>query len=188
MKIRRIKLLIANGWFKVVCMVSYSLLSMFSGNASAQERKDTSVTGINMDSVVANFDKLSLDSINTHINGFVIGNNYIMERNQGYRARAYGPQYPLGQYPLLVLDGNVIDTFSVDMQCLDSIAWAKVYFDDACAARLFGLKKRQIKFASMLSPSAGTAIWGQRGANGVIEVQTKWWYRKHKKTRKQEQL
>lgn len=37
MKIRRIKLLIANGWFKTVCMVSYSLLSMFCSNASAQE-------------------------------------------------------------------------------------------------------------------------------------------------------
>ena len=186
MKIRRIKLLIANGWFKTVCLVSYSLFSMLCSNASAQGQKNTPDS--NIDSIIANFDKLSLDSINTHINGFVISNNYIMERNQGYRARAYGPQYPLGQYPLLVLDGNVIDTFSVDMQCLDSIAWAKVYFDDACAARLFGLKKRQIKIASMLSPSAGTAIWGQRGANGVIEVQTKRWYRKHKKTRKQEQL
>jgi hypothetical protein len=134
-----------------------------------------------MDSIIANFDKLSIDSINVLINGANINNIYFQEQNQGYRARAYGPQYPRGQYPLLVLDGNVIETFSVDMQCLDSIVWNKVYFDDACAARLFGLKKRQIKDASRLSVNAATAIWGQRGSNGVIEVQTKKWYRKHKK-------
>ena len=179
MKIRRIKLLIANGWFKIVCFVSYSLFSTFCSNASAQEQKNTPDT--KMDNIIVNFDKIAIDSINVLINGVKINYAYIQEQNQGYRARAYGPQYPLGQYPLLVLDGNVIDTFSVNMQCLDSIAWAKVYFDDACAARLFGLKKRQIKTAAMWSPSAGTAVWGQRGSNGVIEVQTKRWYRKHKK-------
>ena len=179
MIIRRIKLLIANGWFKTVCLISYSLFSMFCSNVSAQEQKNTPDT--NMDSIIANFDKLSIDSINVLINGANINNIYFQEQNQGYRARAYGPQYPRGQYPLLVLDGNVIETFSVDMQCLDSIVWNKVYFDDACAARLFGLKKRQIKDASRLSVNAATAIWGQRGANGVLEVQTKKWYRKHKK-------
>lgn len=179
MKIRRIKLLIANGWFKTVCLISYSLLSTFCSNASAQEQKNTPDT--NMDSIIANFDKLSIDSINILINGANNTNIYFQERNQGYRARAYGPQYPLGQYPLLVLDGNVIDAYSVNMQCLDSIAGGKVFFDDACAARIFGIKKRQIKTASRLSVNAATAIWGQRGSNGVIEVQTKKWYRKHKK-------
>ena len=151
MKIRRIKLLIANGWFKTVCLVSYSLFSMLCSNASAQGQKNTPDS--NIDSIIANFDKLSLDSINTHINGFVISNNYIMERNQGYRARAYGPQYPLGQYPLLVLDGNVIDTFSVDMQCLDSIAWAKVYFDDASVASTHALNNKYMLWGGETSTS-----------------------------------
>ena len=140
MKIRRIKLLIANGWFKTVCMVSCSLLSMFCSNASAQNQKDTL---------------------------------YIQERNQGMRARAYGPQYPRDNKPLLVLDGCIVDLLSVDTLCLDSIVSGNLYFDEATAARLFGIKEREIKSISLLKDAASIAIWGQRGANGVIEVRTK---------------
>lgn len=171
MKIRRIKLLIANGWFKTVCMVSYSLLSLFCSNASAQEKKDTPY--INMDSVVANLDKLSMDSINALLNGIPINNLYIQERNQGMRARAYGPMYPRDKKPLLVLDGCIVDLLSVDTQCLDSIVSGNLYFDEAVAAKLFGIKEREIKSVSVLKDGAATAIWGMRGSNGVIEVRTK---------------
>lgn len=140
MKIRRIKLLIANGWFKTVCMVSCSLLSLFCSNASAQNQKDTL---------------------------------YIQERNQGMRARAYGPQYPRDNKPLLVLDGYIVDLLSVDTQCLDSIVSGDLYFDEAVAARLFGIRERQIKSCTVLKDAAATTIWGMRGVNGVIEVSTK---------------
>lgn len=171
MKFRRIKLLIANGWFKTVCMVSYSLLSLFCSNASAQEKKDTPY--VNMDSVVANLDNLSMDSINALINGAIINNNlYIQERNQGMRARAYGPQYPRDNKPLLVLDGYIVDLLSVDTQCLDSIVSGNLHFDKAAVARLFGIKKSQVKSYSMLKDAAATAVWGMRGVNGVIEVST----------------
>ena len=139
MKIRRIKLLIANGWFKTVCMVSCSLLSLFCSNASAQNQKDTL---------------------------------YIQERNQGMRARAYGPMYPRDNKPLLVLDGCIVDLLSVDTLCLDSIVSGNLYFDEATAARLFGIKKNGIKSYTVLKDAAAIAIWGQRGANGVIEVMT----------------
>ena len=140
MKTRRIKLLIANGWFKTVCMVSYSLLSLFCSNASAQNQKDTL---------------------------------YIQERNQGMRARAYGPQYPQDKKPLLVLDGCIVDLLSVDTLCLDSIVSGNLYFDEAVAAKLFGIKEREIKSVSVLKDAASIAIWGMRGTNGVIEVSTK---------------
>lgn len=140
MKIRRIKFLIANGWFKTVCMVSYSLLSLFCSNASAQNQKDTL---------------------------------YIQERNQGMRARAYGPMYPRDNKPLLVLDGCIVDLLSVDTQCLDSIVSGDLYFDEAVAAKLFGIKEREIKSISVLKDAAATTIWGMRGVNGVIEVSTK---------------
>ena len=169
MKIRRIKLLIANGWFKVVCLVSYSLFSMFCSSASAQEQKETPVV---------NIDGLSM----------VIGNSYIMERNQGYHARAYGPRYPEEQYPLLVLDGNVIDPFSVDMQYLDSIVEEKVCLDATSVARLFGIKKRQIKSYGVLRTNAAIAVWGQRGKYGALEVTTNKWYRKQKKAGKLNRL
>ena len=140
MKIRRIKLLIANGWLKTVCMVSCSLLSLFCSNASAQNQKDTL---------------------------------YIQERNQGMRARAYGPMYPRDNKPLLVLDGCIVDLLSVDTLCLDSIVSGNLYFDEAVAAKLFGIKEREIKSVSVLKDAAATAIWGMRGTNGVIEVSTK---------------
>ena len=171
MKIRRIKLLIANGWFKTVCMVSYSLLSLFCSNASAQEKKDTPY--INMDSVVANLDKRSMDSINALLNGIPINNLYIQERNQGMRARAYGPQYPRDNKPLLVLDGCIVDLLSVDTQCLDSLVSGELQMEKENIARLFGIKEREIKSVSVLKDAAATAIWGMRGANGVIEVRTK---------------
>ena len=40
MKIRRIKVLMAKGWCKVVCFVSFSLLSVFCNHASAQKAGD----------------------------------------------------------------------------------------------------------------------------------------------------
>ena len=40
MKIRRIKVLMAKGWCKVVCFVSFSLLSVFCNHASAQKTGD----------------------------------------------------------------------------------------------------------------------------------------------------
>ena len=143
MKIRRIKLLIANGWFKTVCMVSCSLLSLFCSNASAQNQKDTL---------------------------------YFQERNQGMRARAYGPMYPRDKKPLLVLDGCIVDLLSVDTQCLDSIVSGNLYFDEAVAAKLFGIKEREIKSVTVLKDGAATAVWGMRGTNGVIEVRTKNYY------------
>ena len=161
MKIRRIKVLVANGWLKVVCLVSYSLFSIFCGKASAQENTNYPVAG--------------LDSISEELAKAISNLDLVhrQERNQGYRARAYGPQYPQSRYPLLVLDGSIIDTFSVDMQCLDSIVSYELYFDEAAAARLFGIKEREIKSVSVLKDAAATAIWGMRGANGVIEVRTK---------------
>ena len=82
------------------------------------------------------------------------------DRFQGMRARAYGPQYPKDGKPLIVLDGCIMDVSSVNMQCLD-------------IARLFGLKEYEIKSVSVLKDAAATAIWGTRGANGVIEVTSK---------------
>ena len=89
------------------------------------------------------------------------------------RARAYGPMYPRDNKPLLVLDGCIVDLLSVDTLCLDSIVSGNLYFDEAVAAKLFGIKEREIKSVSVLKDAAATAIWGMRGTNGVIEVSTK---------------
>ena len=95
------------------------------------------------------------------------------DRFQGMRARAYGPQYPKDGKPLIVLDGCIMDVSSVNMQCLDSLMSGKLHVDKENIARLFGLKEYEIKSVSVLKDAAATAIWGTRGANGVIEVTSK---------------
>ena len=95
------------------------------------------------------------------------------DRFQGMRARAYGPQYPRDGKPLIVLDGCIMDTLSVNMQCLDSLVSGKLQADKENVARLMGIKEHEIKGITFLKDAAATAVWGQRGANGVIEVTTK---------------
>ena len=80
--------------------------------------------------------------------------------------------------PLLVLDGNIITA--------DSTAWAgidltKTDYSKDELARLFGVKARKIKTMTVLKREAATKVWGSKGQNGVIEVQTKKGYRKMKK-------
>lgn len=271
MKIRRIRILMAKGWCKVVCFVSFSLLSAFFNSVSAQKQSvvvsavqdsvkaGDMIRGVVSDStgpmmmvnvverdahdrIVAhgvtdidgNFalrvvdpkDRLQITYVGFEtVDTAIVGNYYdirmkerknmpmvdvngmarvvtmadtidmdqfvslmygvpdpdvisgavieIQERNQGMRARAYGPMYPRDNKPLLVLDGCIVDLLSVDTQCLDSIVSGNLYFDEAVAAKLFGIKERKIKSVSVLKDAAATAIWGMRGTNGVIEVRTK---------------
>lgn len=101
--------------------------------------------------------------------------------------QAYGPSagldivYNPGDIiarPLLVLDDKIITA--------DSTAWAGIditradYSKDELA-RLFGVKARKIKSVSYFKRQAATTLWGAKGFNGVIEVQTKKGYRKMKK-------
>jgi TonB-dependent SusC/RagA subfamily outer membrane receptor len=95
------------------------------------------------------------------------------DRFQGMRARAYGPQYPQDKYPLMVLDAQIMFVDSINKQCLDSLMSGKLQESKENIARLFGLKKDEISSVTVLKDNAAIAEWGQRGANGVIEVTTK---------------
>ena len=59
MKIRRIKVLLAKGWCKVVCFVSFSLLSVVCNNASAQNSGNVirGVAGVKIDTVLMSIDE-----------------------------------------------------------------------------------------------------------------------------------
>lgn len=93
--------------------------------------------------------------------------------------QAYGPAAGLDivwnsgsliDRPLLILDGNKITP--------ESTAWAGIdltkgeYSKDEIS-RLFGVKARKIKSVTVLKGEAATKVWGFKGINGVIEVQTK---------------
>ena len=117
----------------------------------------------------------SFDSLQVAFDNY----NLYLEQRQGVRARAYGPQYPKNGYPLLVVDGKIMQVSQVNTQCLDSLVSGKLRLDNEIAARIVGLKEHEIKSVSLLKDAAATTIWGQRGANGVIEVETReGWYKR----------
>ena len=272
MKIRRIKVLLAKGWYVAVWCVSYSLFSMICGFASARESavtavvtQDTIKAGDIISGTVTNGEeplqmvnvterdskyrivahavtdiegKFSMRLVNpahrleiTYV-GYetidtVINSTYYEIRMKEYDGiptvkiaddrtivTMYGPLPPsismdefedlgittvednLQAYgagagldivwnsgdliarPILVLDGNIITP--------DATAWAgfdltKTEYSKEELSRLFGVKVRKIKSVTVLKGEAATAVWGSKGQNGVIEVQTKKGYRKMKK-------
>lgn len=273
MKIRRIKVLLAKGWYVAVWCISYSLFSMICGFASARESavtavvtQDTIKAGDIISGTVTNGEeplrmvnvterdskyrivahavtdiegKFSMRLVNpahrleiTYV-GYetvdtVINSTYYeirMKENDGIptvkiaddrkivtmygplppsismdefedlgittvedNLQAYGPAAGLDivwnsgdliARPLLVLDGNEITP--------ESTAWAgfdltKTEYSKEELSRLFGVKARKIKSVTLLKGEAATSVWGSKGQNGVIEVQTKKGYRKMKKT------
>ena len=272
MKIRRIKVLLAKGWYVAVWCVSYSLFSMICNFASAREQsvsavvtQDTIKAGDIISGTVTNGEE-PLQMVNvterdskyrivahavTDINGkfsmrlvnpadrlevtyvgyqtvdTVINSTYYeirMKENDGIptvkiaddrkivtmygplpptismdefeglgivtvedNLQAYGPAAGLDivwnsgdliARPMLVLDGNNITP--------DATAWAgidltKTEYSKDELSRLFGVKARKIKSVTVLKGEAATKVWGSKGRNGVIEVQTKKGYRKMKK-------
>lgn len=71
--------------------------------------------------------------------------------------------------PLVLLDGNIAN---VDGKKLSEMV-SKDDFSQESVADLLGLKTYQIKNISILKPPTSTALWGTRGMNGVLDVQTR---------------
>lgn len=177
MKIRRIIVLLAKGWYVAVWCVSYSLFSMICGFASAREQTVTAVA--TQDSLKAG-NKISgaeTDSLPPTISmdefeGLALTTDF--EDNP----QAYGPSaglniiYNSGDLiarPLIVLDGNTITT--------DANAWAgidltKSDYSKNELSNLLGVKARKIKSVTVLKGEAATTVFGFEGRNGVIVVQT----------------
>jgi TonB-dependent SusC/RagA subfamily outer membrane receptor len=70
--------------------------------------------------------------------------------------------------PLVVLDGHIT---KVDQKKLSEMV-SNDDFTQESVADLLGLKTKQIKNISLLKDAAAIAIWGARGMNGVLEVQS----------------
>jgi len=70
--------------------------------------------------------------------------------------------------PLVVVDGNIADVDGKKLS--DMIADNDITRQEA--ADLLGLATGQIKNVSILTTPASTAIWGTRGRNGVLDIQT----------------
>ena len=184
MKIRRIKVLLAKGWYVAVWCVSYSLFSMICSFASAKESavtavvtQDTIKTGDIKSSTVSDilppismdeFEGLGLTTVEDNLQAYGAGAGLDVVWNSG----------DLIARPLLVLDGNNITP--------DPTAWAgidltKTEYSKDEMARLFGVKARKIKRVTVLKGEAATEIWGFKGMNGVIVVTTRKGIRNSKK-------
>ena len=69
--------------------------------------------------------------------------------------------------PLLVLDGKIVE-LPANLQNKK-----KNLDDEDVLAQLFGIKKDDIASITVLKDGAATAIYGDKGKNGVIEIKTK---------------
>ena len=170
MKIRRIKVLLAKGWCKVVCLVSFSLLSLVCNHASAQKvRVDT------------------IQSVDEALTGKVAGFEILFESGD----LAYGPPVRslmkkidgvVVEKPLVVLDSEIRE---IDDAKLESFVFED-FFSRKSLAGLLGVRKGSLKAVRFVENTKATAIWGFRGFYGVLEVLTKKQYRTYKKEGKLE--
>ena len=184
MKIHRIKVLLSKGWCKVVCFVSFSLLSLVCNHASAQKVHVDTIQSVDeaLTGRVADFNIL-FESGDLAYGPPVRSLMKKMDSDEGIDVAFSSGKHLIINKPLLVLDGNNITA--------DSTAWAgfditKTEYSKDELSRLFGVKARKIKSVTVLKGEAATAVWGMKGWAGVIDVQTKKGYRKLKKEGKLE--
>ena len=170
MIIRRIKVLMVKGWCKVVCFVSFSLLSFICNHASAQKvRVDT------------------IQSVDEALTGKVAGYEILFESGD----LAYGPPVRslmkrldgvVVEKPLVVLDSKIVE---IDDAKLESFVFEN-FFNRKSLAGLLGVKKSSLKAVRYVENPKAMTIWGRQGFWGVVEILTKDQYRKLKEEGKLE--
>ena len=176
MKIRRIRVLLAKGWCKVVCFVSFSIFSFVCNHVSAQNVIDMS----------SYKNKDSLPTVDEVLQGKVAGFDILFESGD----LAYGP--PVSSLmrkldkviPLVALNFEIRDV--IDEAKLATFDFENCYNDRDSLASLLGVKKSSLKAVRYLKNPKSTTIWGRQGYWGAIEVLTKEQYRKSRKEGKLE--
>lgn len=96
-----------------------------------------------------------------------------LERRFGMRITFKEPQSnaPIDGYPLIVVDGSIVDVPAEKKEMYD---FGNEFPDVQDVAKLLDIPANSIKSVTTLRKnSAATIIWGTRGRNGVLEVQTK---------------
>lgn len=177
MKIRRIRVLLAKGWCKVFCFVSFSIFSFVCNHVSAQKV-------IDMSSYKEPDSLLTVDDV---LKGKVAGYDILFKNGD----LAYGP--PVSSLmrkldkviPLVALNFEIRDV--IDEAKLATFDFENCYNDRDSLASLLGVKKSSLKAVRYLKNPKSTTIWGRQGYWGAIEVLTKEQYRKSRKEGKLEE-
>lgn len=153
MKVHRLIVLMAKGWCKVVCLVSFSLLSVISNHASAQNaggnNKEDEEGEIPQLEIVFSSGPVAYGSPRPLLNRVLEGLN---QSNKGNK--------------LVVLDSEAIN---IDNAKLRSFDFENCYNDRDSLASLLGVNKNRLKAVRYLKEK------------GVVEILTRKQYRKYRK-------
>ncbi len=186
MKFRTVRIMIARGKARLLYSVSMLLLPVISW---AQNNTGNTTNKINPDDVIPM--RVNTGDIRLMYGVPPVSDKPSKDTVAGYDIRLggmrvmYGPPpfVPLNtvqedKKPLVVLDGEIAEC--------DSAVLKKFNFDNQIyysghLSELLGIKARSIKCVRPLMQSSAIQFWGTKGANGVIEVYTKKYFRKKQK-------
>ncbi|MCQ2069174.1 MAG: hypothetical protein MJY68_08820 [Bacteroidaceae bacterium] len=160
MKIRRIRIWLSRGWYRILCSVSLLLLPLFTSCSSSKSASKNA--GTNNSEVAENkeTDMTAQDGISVLFNS-----------NDGSSMRLmYGVQPPVSREeyaPLIIYDGNPVE---VDKEKYAAFDWDKDIYSKKKVAALLGVKKKAVKASRVVTDRAAIAIWGSKGRNGTFEV------------------
>lgn len=114
---------------------------------------------------------LSFETADQALQGQIAGLDIVMNSGNlgsGTTMRLRGVTSINGnQEPLIVVDGNILENYNssdIDLQDMDN---------SEQFAQLLSVNPEDIQSINVLKDAAATAIWGARGANGVIEIKTR---------------
>ena len=197
MKIRRIRIWLSRGWYRVVYSVSFLVLSLLcscsSSRTAAKEKTggskgveaskgkepaDSTKTGVSVINM-EDFQGLGIETPDIvlekeNLSGGDEMTEVLFNTNSGQTMRLmYGVQPPENssiKYPLVVLDGNIV---GVDKEKLADFDFEKDIHSREKVAALLGVRKRKVVASRLLESTAATTIWGMRAINGCLDVVTK---------------
>lgn len=142
--------------------------SRFKGNGLSIPKNEVSVATQTMDMI--NVEGLSFTSADEALQGQIAGLDIVANSGNlgaGTTMRMRGVTTINGSSePLIVVDGNIMDV--PDAKDVDfSTATEETY------SSLLSINVNDIESIDVMKDAAATAIWGSRGANGVISIKTK---------------
>ena len=142
--------------------------SRYKGNGLSIPKDEVSVATQTLN--MANVEGLSFTSADEALQGQIAGLDIVANSGNlgaGTTMRMRGVTTINGSSePLIVVDGNIMDV--PDAQDVDfSTATEETY------SSLLSINVNDIESIDVMKDAAATAIWGSRGANGVISIKTK---------------
>ncbi len=150
--------------------VTITAKSRFRGDGLSIPKDEVSVATQTMNMEIV--DGLSFTSADEALQGQIAGLDIVANSGNlgaGTSMRMRGVTTINGSSePLIVVDGNIMDVPDQDAQNTD---WSTA--NEETYSSLLSINVNDIESIDVMKDAAATAIWGARGANGVISIKTK---------------